>query len=89
VEGANSYRYSVNVSTDLQKRHENLSKELIDIAWKAQVRLCARYQYLTKRGKNGKVIKVAIAREMLAYIWEITQEIPQRKTEPYIVRMPA
>lgn len=79
VEGAESYRYSANISTEMQKRQENLSKEVIAIAWKAQLRLCKRYQYLSKRGKNGNVIKVAIAREMLAYIWSIVLEIPLRQ----------
>ena len=89
VEGASSYRYSANISTDMQKRQEGLSKEVIDIAWKAQLRLCKRYQYLSKRGKNGNVIKVAIAREMLAYIWSIALEIPLRKAEPCVVRVPS
>ena len=88
VEGAHSYRYAANISTEMQKRQESLSKEVIDIAWKAQLRLCKRYQYLNKRGKNQNVIKVAIAREMLAYIWEIAREVPLRKPEPCIVRMP-
>ncbi len=55
VEGAQSYRYAANISTEMQKRQESLSKEVIDIAWKAQVRLCRRYQYLSKRGKNHNV----------------------------------
>ncbi len=89
VEGAHSYRYAANISTELQKRQENLSKEVIDIAWKAQLRLCRRYQYLLKRCKPQNVIKVAIAREMLAYIWEIAREIPLRQQTPCIVRIPS
>lgn len=89
VEGAHSYRYAANVSTDMQKRQESLSKEVIDIAWKAQLRLCRRFQYLSKRSKPQNVIKVAIAREMLAYIWEIAKEVPLRKSTPSIVRMPS
>ena len=89
VEGAHSYRYAANISTEMQKRQENLSKEVIDIAWKAQVRLCRRYQYLTKRGKLHNVIKVAIAREMVSYIWEIARKIALRKAEPCIARIPA
>ena len=68
--------------------HRLLSKEVIDIAWKAQVRLCRRYQALRNRGKLQNIIKVAIAREMIAYIWEIAREIPLRKAEPCIVRIP-
>ena len=42
----------------MQKRQEGLSKEVIDIAWKAQLRLCKCYQYLSKRGKMGTSLKL-------------------------------
>jgi transposase len=35
VEGAHGYLYMANISKDLQKRQEGLSKEIIDIAWQA------------------------------------------------------
>ncbi|WP_443197739.1 transposase [Pseudoalteromonas sp. '520P1 No. 412'] len=44
VEGAHSYRYQANISTELQKRQEGLPKKIIDIAWKVQLRLCKRYK---------------------------------------------
>ncbi|WP_163938643.1 IS110 family transposase [Paraferrimonas sp. SM1919] len=75
VEGAHSYRHSANISTDLQKRQESLSKEIVDIAWKAQLRLCRRYQRLMKRGKHYNLVITAIAREMVAYIWAIAREV--------------
>jgi transposase len=82
VEGAASYRYPARISTEMQKQQESLSKEVIDIGWKAQVRLCKRFQYLSKRGKPHNVIKVAIAREMLAYMWSIAREVPLRPAQP-------
>jgi len=75
IEGAHSYRYSANISTDLQKRQEPLSKEIVDIGWEAQLRLCRRYQRLIKRGKHYNVVVTAIAREMIAYIWAIAREV--------------
>ena len=56
VEGTSSYRYPANISTEMQKRLESLCKEVIDIAWKAQLRLCKRFQYLSKRGKADKSV---------------------------------
>lgn len=44
VEGAHSYRYPAKISTEMQIRQEGLPKEIIDIAWQAQLRLCRRYQ---------------------------------------------
>jgi hypothetical protein len=35
------------------------------------VRLCARYRRLSARGKTANVVNVAIAREMVGFIWSI------------------
>jgi transposase len=75
VEGAHSYKHNANVSTELQKRQEGLPKVVIDIAWKAQLRLCRRYKRLMQRGKHRNVVVAAIAREMVAYIWAISREV--------------
>lgn len=91
VEGAHGYRYGAKISTELQKRQEGLSKQTIDIAWRAQLRLCRRYQRLVARGKHRNVIVTAIAREMIAYIWAISREVvltPVNPTER-LVRVPA
>ena len=44
VEAAWSYRYPARVSETLRARLEGLPKPVRDIAWKAQIRLCARYR---------------------------------------------
>ncbi|QUM84908.1 IS110 family transposase [Moritella sp. 28] len=75
VEGAHTYRFAANISTELQLRQEDLGKTIVDIAWKAQLRLCRRYQTMLRRGKHYNVIVTAIAREMIAYIWAISREI--------------
>ena len=56
-------------------RIEALPKVVRDIGWKAQVRLCARYRRLTARGKTANVVNVAIAREMVGFIWSIARTI--------------
>lgn len=91
VEGAHTYRYAANVSTELQKRQESLSKEIIDIAWQAQLRLCRRYQRLMKRGKHYNLVVTAIAREMIAYIWAIAREVVLAPVNPAkrLSRVPA
>jgi transposase len=37
IEGAHSYRYPANISADIQLRQEGLPKDIVDIAWKAQL----------------------------------------------------
>ena len=91
IEGAHSYRYSANISTDLQKRQEGLPKTIIDIAWQAQLRLCRRYQRLMHKGKHYNVVVAAIAREMIAYIWAISREVVLTPVNPKLrlSRVPA
>lgn len=91
VEGAHSYRYTANISTDLQKRQEMLPKPIIDIAWKAQLRLCKRYQRMSKKGKHYNLIVTAIAREMVAYMWAIAKEVVLTPVNPSLrlSRVPA
>ena len=64
VEAAWTYRYPARVSNTLRARLEGLPKLVRDIAWKAQVRLCARYRRLSARGKKLPIVVAAIAREM-------------------------
>ncbi len=70
VEGAWAYRYPAKVSRQLQLRLENQPKMIQDISWKAQVRLCKRYQRLVAKGT------VAIARELVGFVWAIAKEVP-------------
>ncbi len=71
VEGAWAYRMKPRVGRHKVDRIEALPKAVRDIGWNAQVRLCARYRRLTARGKTATVVNVAIAREMVGFIWAI------------------
>lgn len=73
IEGAWTYRMTARVSRKLHDRLEPLPAAIRDIAWKAQVRLCARYRRLAAAGKPKVVITTAIAREMVGFIWAIAR----------------
>jgi len=73
IEGAWTYRMNARVSRKLHDRLEPLSAEIRDIAWKAQIRLCARYRRLAASGKPSVVATTAIAREMVGFIWAIAR----------------
>jgi transposase len=76
VEGAWAYRYPAKVSRHLQLRLETLPKPIQDISWKAQVRLCKRFRRLMARGKNANQVVVAIARELVGFMWAIAKQVP-------------
>ena len=71
VEGAWTYRSAPRLSPALQARQAMLPKDVRDIAWKAQRRLCARYRTLLAKGKPKQVVATAIAREMVGFVWAI------------------
>jgi transposase len=76
VEGAWAYRYPAKVSRHVQLRLEQQPKAIQDISWKAQVRLCKRYRRLMARGKHANQVVVAIARELIGFMWAIAKQVP-------------
>jgi transposase len=76
IEGAWAYRLPARVGRKIAARHEGLTKDILDIAWKAQVRLCQRFRAMRARGKNHNVVVTAVAREMACFLWAIARTIP-------------
>ena len=76
VEAAWSYRLPARVSRRLRDRQHNLPQAVWEIAWKAQLRLCARYKRLVTKGKQTQMAVTAIARELAAFMWAIAQVVP-------------
>ena len=72
VEAAYHYRRGPVVGEALERRQRGHAPEIINISWKAQRRLNARWRQLknARRKPNG-IIAVAIARELAAFCWEI------------------
>jgi transposase len=78
VESAWSYRFPARQTAHLKRKAANASDEAKAIAWRAQKRLCGRYRTLLQAGKNTKQTTVAIARELVGFIWDIAcHEMPK------------
>lgn len=80
VEAAWAYRMPAKIGQGMQRRQEGLSTEIRAIAWKAQVRLCARYRQMLARRKKAPVVITAIARELVGFIWAIGRIASTRPT---------
>jgi transposase len=76
VEGAWAYRYPAQVSRPLQRRLDQPPKALPDSSWKAPVRRCKRYRRLIARGKHANQGVVAMARELIGFLWAIATQLP-------------
>jgi transposase len=75
VEAAWAYRLRARVTRPLLQRQEGLPESIRQLAWKAQLRLCARYRRFLARGKAKQTIVTAIARELAAFLWAIGQAV--------------
>lgn len=71
VESAEHYRKPPMISAALTKRQEGLRREVCVLSWHAQNRLNKRNFKLMMRRMHPNKIRVAIARELSSYIWDL------------------
>ncbi len=83
VEAAWHYRHQPRVSQTLRKRQEDLPESIKQISWTAQDRLNWKYRRLVGRGKAKNKVIVAVARELLGFVWSIGQEVAR---ETYVTQ---
>jgi transposase len=75
IEAAWAYAHPARVSWVIARRQTGLAQSVTDLAWRAQLRLCARFRRLAARGLNRNKIVVAIARELSGFVWAIGQSV--------------
>jgi len=73
TEAAWSYRFKPRIGYRAQVRQERLDEPLRQLAWKAQLRLTARFARLQARGLQINKICVAVARELAGFIWALAR----------------
>ncbi len=72
IEAAYHYQRHAAIGEALERRQRGQSPEIINIAWRAQRRLNARWRQLKHaRKKPNGIVAVAIARELAGFCWEI------------------
>lgn len=69
VESAWHYRHAPRPGAPLRKRREGQPAAVIAVADRAHQRLARRYRRLTERGKAQNKVVVAVAREIVGYLW--------------------
>ncbi len=75
VEAAQAYAHPARVSWVIARRQTRLSKSVCDTAWRAQLRLCARFRKLSARRVPRNKVIVAVARELSGFVWAIAQQV--------------
>jgi transposase len=77
TEAAWNYRFPARLSRNLRERGKDLAEPLRNHAWKAQVRLCARFAKLSGRGVQINKVCVAVARELAGFVWAMARQAAQ------------
>lgn len=75
VEVAWHYQHSARVSPTIATRQDQLPQAITDIAWKAQLRLNAKFRRLLARRVMKNKAVVAVARELAGFVWALGQEV--------------
>ena len=73
AEAAWAYRGQARVGQALICRQNGLPRPIIEIAWKAQLRLTGRFRRLAARGKSLPKVATAVARELTGFVWDIAR----------------
>jgi transposase len=73
VEAAWHYQRRPSSGRVVMRRRKGQSKELLDIARRCDLRLNRKFQRMTSRGKRSTVAAVAVARELMGFIWAVGQ----------------
>ena len=56
-------------------RQEKQPQPIPEIAWTAQLRLCA-YHKLARTRKPANVVAAAFARDLVGFVWAIARRVP-------------
>jgi transposase len=80
VESAWCYRHAARVGPAKLARVKAAPAAAQRIAWKAQIRLAARYRALIKKGKLKTVAVTAVARELTGFVWAIHRALSEEQT---------
>jgi transposase len=71
TEAAWNYRFQPRIGRRAQQRAEDLPQAIRERAWKAQLRLTARFARLRARGVQINKVCIAVARELAGFVWAI------------------
>jgi len=69
IEAAWHYRHKPRVGDALSQRRHGQPANIVALADRAQLRLCRRYRRMERHGKHPTKIVVAVARELVGYLW--------------------
>lgn len=74
IEAAWHYQRTAKEGTTLKHRRREQPAAIVEVARRCDARLHRRFHRLTSRGKSSNIAVVAVARELVGFIWAIGQQ---------------
>jgi transposase len=75
-DAAHHARHPPAVSVALRQRQATVPAQVVELSWRAQVRLHQRYRHLSGRIETQKTI-IAVARELAGFVWALGQQLEE------------
>jgi len=88
VQACWQYRHRPRVGRGLRARREGQPERVLTIADEAQRRLTSRYRRLIDRGKTPNKVIIAIARELVGFLWAALRDPAPAASAPRSSRAP-
>lgn len=79
-EAAHHARHAPAVSAGLRQRQTTVPAQVVELSWRAQVRLHQRYRHLSGRIGTQKTI-IAVARELAGFVWALGRQMEESSAE--------
>lgn len=79
VEAVQHAQLPPKVSAALSRRQAGQPEAYRRINWKMQNRLYRRHWHLTRRGVMAAKVKIALARELCGFVWDLLRQVPPPK----------
>lgn len=79
-EAAWAYRYPARRTEQMMRRLKGQPPKIQELSWKGQVRLCGKFQRLRARGVHQNKIVMAVARELVGFVWATARMVSRLKT---------
>jgi transposase len=73
-EAAHHCRHQPRVGLTLRRRQQAVPAAVVDLSWRAQIRLHQRYRHLSARLGRPKAI-TAVSRELAGFVWAVGQQL--------------
>ena len=76
-EAAWAYQYPARRTEQILQRLKGQPRQIQELSWKGQLRLCGKFRRLRARGVHYNKIVIAVARELVGFVWATAKAVSE------------